>query len=218
MFDRRELGLLGETSGECEWTVASQRRTGSPDATTRALLLDAAERLLVDGGYTAVTGRAVAKEAGLKSQLVPYHFGTMEDLYLALFRRSAEQGLEAQRAALKSEKPLWTLWQIRLNTTAIVFMVEFMALANRRKVLKKEIAAYVERFRIEQVTALSSILENYGIPPQDVPPEVVMTMMDSVSASLAVEEFLGVELGHSQTVDFAMRWIRQFEGEPPASA
>jgi hypothetical protein len=45
-----------------------------------------------------------------------------------------------------------------------------------------------------------------------------MTMMDSVSASLAVEEFLGVELGHSQTVDFAMRWIRQFEGEPPASA
>lgn len=197
--------------------MTSERRTGSPDATTRALLLDAAERLLVDGGYTAVTGRAVAKEAGLKSQLVPYHFGTMDDLYLAIFRRSAEQGLEAQRAALKSEKPLWTLWQIRLNTTAIVFTVEFMALANRRKALKKEIAAYVERFRTEQVQALSSILENYGIPPQEVPPEVVMTMMDSVSASLAVEEFLGVELGHSGTVDFAKRWIQQFEGDPPAA-
>lgn len=214
---RHQLRLLGKTSGECELTVTSQRRTGSPDARTRALLLDAAERLLVDGGYTAVTGRAVAKEAGLKSQLVPYHFGTMDDLYLAIFRRRAEQGLEAQRAALKSEKPLWTLWQIRLNTTAIVFTVEFMALANRRKALKKEIAAYVERFRIEQVQALSSILENYGIPPQEVPPEVVMTMMDSVSASLAVEEFLGVELGHSGTVDFAKRWIQQFEGDPPAA-
>ncbi|AKK30119.1 TetR family transcriptional regulator [Mycobacterium sp. EPa45] len=195
--------------------MAPPRRTGSPDATTRKLLLDAAEELLIEGGYSAITGRAVAKKAGLKSQLVPYHFGTMDDLFLAVFRRRAEQGLERHRAALKSDQPLWALWRMSTDPRIVVFTMEFVALANHRRALKQEIAYYVERMRDEQVKALSSILEGYGIPPEAVPPEVVMTMMFSVSGVLAIEESLGVELGHSSTLRFSERWIRQYEGDPP---
>ena len=80
--------------------MASERRIGAPDAKNRSVLLDAAERLMLEEGYAAVTSRRVAEKAGLKPQLVHYYFRTMEDLYLAVFRRRAEQGLEAQAQAL----------------------------------------------------------------------------------------------------------------------
>ena len=92
--------------------MASDRRIGAPDAKNRGVLLDAAERLMLEEGYAAVTSRRVAEKAGLKPQLVHYYFRTMEDLFLAVFRRRAEQGLvEAQAQALESPQPLWALWR-----------------------------------------------------------------------------------------------------------
>ena len=91
--------------------MASERRIGAPDAKNRTVLLDAAERLMLEEGYAAVTSRRVAEKAGLKPQLVHYYFRTMGDLYLAVFRRRAEQGLAAQAQALNSPQPLWALWR-----------------------------------------------------------------------------------------------------------
>lgn len=50
--------------------MASARRIGAPDAKNRIVLLDAAEALMIDEGYAAVTSRRVAERAGLKPQLV----------------------------------------------------------------------------------------------------------------------------------------------------
>ena len=57
-----------------------ERRAREDSAETREAILDAAEALLVEDGYPSVTSRGVAERAGLKSQLVHYHFGTMDDL------------------------------------------------------------------------------------------------------------------------------------------
>ena len=46
--------------------MASARRIGAPDAKNRGVLLDAAEQLLLEEGYAAVTSRRVAERAGLK--------------------------------------------------------------------------------------------------------------------------------------------------------
>ena len=67
--------------------MGSPRRIGAPDAKNRTVLLDAAEQMILDEGYAAVTSRRVAEKAGLKPQLVHYYFRTMDDLYLAVFRR-----------------------------------------------------------------------------------------------------------------------------------
>ncbi|EUA30299.1 bacterial regulatory s, tetR family protein [Mycobacterium xenopi 4042] len=56
------------------------------------MLLDAAEQLMLEEGYAAVTSRRVAQKAALKPQLVHYYFRTMDDLFLAAFRRRAEEG------------------------------------------------------------------------------------------------------------------------------
>ena len=41
--------------------MASARRIGAPDAKNRGVLLDAAEQLLLEEGYAAVTSRRVAE-------------------------------------------------------------------------------------------------------------------------------------------------------------
>lgn len=85
--------------------MASPRRIGSPDAKNRAILLDAAEQLMLEEGYAAVTSRRVASKAGLKPQLVHYYFRTMDDLFLDVFRRRGEEGLQRQAEALASAQP-----------------------------------------------------------------------------------------------------------------
>ena len=90
--------------------MASDRRIGGPDAKNRGVLLDAAEQLMLEDGYAAVTSRRVAERAGLKPQLVHYYFRTMDELFLEVFRRRAKQGLDAQAQALESAQPLWALW------------------------------------------------------------------------------------------------------------
>src|SRR6476661_10427305 len=116
--------------------MTSARRIGAPEAKNRVVLLDAAEQLLLEEGYASVTSRRVAEKAGLKPQLVHYYFRTMGDLYLAVFRRRAEQGLEAQAQALQSPQPLWALWRYSSDPRITAFTVEFMALASHRHELR----------------------------------------------------------------------------------
>ena len=65
---------------------------GAKESLTRAKLLDAAEQLMLEEGYAAVTSRRVGRKAGISPQLVHYYFQTMDDLFLEVFRRRAEEG------------------------------------------------------------------------------------------------------------------------------
>src|SRR5258707_5844689 len=105
--------------------MTSSRRIGAPDAKNRVVLLDAAEQLLLEEGYAAVTSRRVADAAGLKPQLVHYYFRTMEDLFLEEFRRRAEEGLGVLATALESPHPLWALWTVSTMPQATRLTMEF---------------------------------------------------------------------------------------------
>jgi AcrR family transcriptional regulator len=194
--------------------MASARRIGAPDAKNRGVLLDAAEQLMLEEGYAAVTSRRVAEKAALKPQLVHYYFRTMDELFLAAFRRRAEEGLEAQARALQSPQPLWALWRFSTDSAATAVTMEFVALANHRKALKAEIAYYAERFREEQRKALSTVLERYGIDLVEVPPLVWSVLMTSVSRVLVMEQALGMSAGHAETVEFVERYLHRLEGDP----
>jgi AcrR family transcriptional regulator len=196
--------------------MTSARRIGAPDAKNRGVLLDAAERLMLEEGYAAVTSRRVAEKAALKPQLVHYYFRTMDDLFLAAFRRRADEGLEAQAQVLRSPQPLWALWRFSTDPAATAATMEFVALANHRKALKAEIAYYAERFREEQRKVLSSALERYGIDTADVPPLVWSVLMTSVSRVLVMEQVLGMSAGHAETVEFVERYLHRLEGDPGA--
>jgi AcrR family transcriptional regulator len=200
--------------------MTSARRIGAPDAKNRVLLLDAAEQLMLEEGYAAVTSRRLANRAGLKPQLVHYYFRTMEELFLAVFRRRAEEGLQVHAQMLKLPQPLWALWRFGTDPAFTRISMEFMALANHRKEMRAEIAYYAERFREEQRQAVATALQRYGSRIQDegqdidIPPVVWTVLMSSLSRFLVLEQAIGMSAGHAETLELVENYLRRLEGEP----
>lgn len=64
---------------------------------------------MVRDGYAAVTSRRVEAEAGLK---VHYHFGSLDELFVAVVRRRGEAAVAKLTAALASDRPLTDWWAV----------------------------------------------------------------------------------------------------------
>lgn len=194
--------------------MTSGRRIGAPDAKNRGLLLDAAEQLMVEEGYAAVTSRRLANKAGLKPQLVHYYFRTMEELFVAVLRRRAEEGLQMQAQLLQSPQPLWAIWRFGTDPGFTRFSMEFMALANHRKEMRAVLAHYAERFRDEEQKAVAAALQRYGVDRADMPPLVCAVLMSSLSRMLVLEQSVGMSAGHAETRELVESYLRRLEGEP----
>jgi len=192
-------------------TAPQPRRIGGADSKTRVQLLDAAEQLLLDEGYAAVTSRRVGAKAGLKPQLVHYYFRTMDDLFLEVFRRSADRNLAHFERTVAADNSLRTLWHLNADPRGAAFMAEFVALANHRKSIRAEIARYAERSRAAQLSALTAALRADGIAPDQVPPIVALLFMTGLSQVLSLERGLGVTAGHEATTMFVQSVIDRLE-------
>src|SRR3954451_24595623 len=109
-----QAAVRSRGAGSCQdrQPMSANRRLGAEDSATRAALLDAALQLLLEEGYAAVTSRKVAAQAGLKPQLVHYYFRTMDDLFLEVFRRRAEENLVRIERAVAADGSLHALWQL----------------------------------------------------------------------------------------------------------
>ena len=193
-------------------TVSSSRRIGAEDSKTRAQLVDAAERLLIDEGYAAVTSRRVAAKAGLKPQLVHYYFRTMDDLFLEVLRRRADHDLARFEQAIAADGSLRNLWRLNNDPRGAAFNIEFVALANHRKAIRAEIARYAERFRAAQTEAIRASLAAAGIDEEQLPPVAALLLMTGLSQVFALEQALGVTSGHRTTRAFIERSISELEG------
>lgn len=193
--------------------MPSARRPSDTDSAARTALLDAAQELMLQEGYAAVSSRRVAAKAGLNSALVYYYFGTMDDLFIALFRRGAEHSFERQAVALSAAQPLWALWDLIHDYSSTALTMEFIALANHRKAIRAEIASSSKKFRQLQLTALSTVLAGYGIDPASWPPVSILIMLSGISRFMLIEEEFGVDVGHAETIDLITGHIRQLEGE-----
>jgi AcrR family transcriptional regulator len=191
----------------------SSRRIGAQDSKTRAQLLDAAETLLLDEGYAAVTSRRVAAQAGLKPQLVHYYFRTMDDLFVEVFRRRAEADLPRFERAIAKDGSLRNLWRLNADPRGAAFSIEFAALANHRKAIRAEIARYAERFRAAQIEAVRAALAGHGISEDQLPAIVAVLGMTGLSQVIALEGALGVTSGHDTMLEFVERTIASLEGE-----
>ncbi len=168
---------------------------------------------MLSEGYAAVTSRRVAAEAGLKPQLVHYYFRTMDDLFLALYRRRADQGLERGRQALLADQPLWALWELSREARGTSLTMEFVALGNHRKAIRAEIMSSAERFRADQLTAVRSVFERYDVDTNRYPPMVCTVLMTAISQFLVIEqEMLGMSTGHAEVIAFVEEFLTSMEG------
>lgn len=195
--------------------AASPRRLGLESAQNRHALLDATELIMREEGYAAVTSRRVATQAGLKPQLVYYYFRTMDDLFLALYRRRAERGLAHLEKVLAAPEPIHALWKLFCEPTHGALNAEFMALANHRKMIGDEIARQGEQVRAMQAELLARVLRERGIDTAAYPPVVIAMLLATLSQVLIRERALGIETGHTELTVIIERFLNQLE--PPTA-
>jgi TetR/AcrR family transcriptional regulator len=189
--------------------MASTRRIGIESSATRALLIDAARRVIQEHGYAALTSRRVATEAGQKPQLVHYYFRTMDDLLLALVRRGGDETFKRLARAVASKEPLRELWKLHMDPASTVVTMEVMAVANHHIGIRAEARRYAEQYRNIQAEAISAHLELHGIRSQ-VPPLAVTLIMTGIAQVLLREKALGMTLGHQDVESGVASWLEKF--------
>lgn len=176
----------------------NSRRIGDENSATRAQLLDAAETLMRNEGYAAVSSRRVAAVANLTPQLVHYYFRTMDDLFIALWERFAQRNFLRHARALESKTPLREMWNTFRSTADMMLEAEFLALAHHRKAIRARLARDGDEFRRMQLERLSRTLKED--PSQPYPHDVLTVLLTSVSRTLVLEAELGMTVGHCSTV------------------
>lgn len=72
----------------------------TPTGPTSQRILDAAEALFAERGYDGVSTRAITDLAGVRLNLLSYHFGTKEKLFQAVIDRRLELIVERRAEAL----------------------------------------------------------------------------------------------------------------------
>ncbi len=193
-----------------------KRRVGGEHSVTRTAILDATQNLMVKAGYASVSTRSVAAEAGVKPALVQYYFPTMDDLFLALYRRAADQVAVRQAEALASDRPLQALWELNADDARAGLAVEFMALANHRKVIGAEMVKYVERARKEQAEAIARLLPESAEMTSPFPPAGIALLLAGAARALIMEGGLGIALGHFEARGIIERWVAAVHRGPVA--
>ena len=177
---------------------------------TREALIEATAQIMLDEGYAAATSRRVAAQAGVKPALVHYYFPSMDDLFVAVLREGAEDNLVRQREALAAEEPLHALWKLN-NAHGARLLMEFMALANHRKKIRSEIAAYAARFGDLEESAVTLALRAHGVDVAEFPPVVMSMIVTSLARILVLERSLGIDRGHAEAGDFIERLLDRYE-------
>ena len=175
----------------------------------RAALVEAAEELIRDEGYPAITARNLAEKVNLKRQIVHYYFHTMDDVFIAVIRRNAERLRERLQEALASDEPLRALQLLNRDPAQAILAMELSALAYRRPAVRAEVARAAGEMRELQTRGLAEHLARRGMAP-GMQPIVATILLTSLAQVLALEAAIDVDSGHAETLEFVDDCLRAF--------
>ena len=150
----------------------------------------------------------------MKAPLVHYYFPTLDDLFIAAFRRRSERNLERLANALQGDDPLQTLWDYANDRAHVVLTFEFLALANHRKAIQAEMGEVAERFRKVELEAFTSMAAASGIDLDEFPPDALLLIMMAIPTTVVYEEAIGMSTGHEHALMLVERYLSQFRGVP----
>ncbi|CAJ1498423.1 TetR/AcrR family transcriptional regulator [[Mycobacterium] kokjensenii] len=198
--------------------AAAPRRVGAASSKTRDALLDSVEKMMLDQGYSSVSYRALASEAGVTPSLVQYYFPTLDEIFLAAIRRYAERNLALLGKALEAsaDDPLRALWEFSRAEATGALMTEFMALGNHRKSIAIEIAAVTERVRKVQLDALiakfgknARLGGHFSLP-------ALQLLISGLPKFLNLEAGIGVKTAHKEVTTAFEQYLDSIDPPPVA--
>jgi TetR/AcrR family transcriptional regulator, transcriptional repressor for nem operon len=114
----------------------------------KTAIMDAAERRMQAGGFGGFSFREIAKDVGIKSSSVHYHFHTKEDLAAEVIRRWADRTSEHIDRELEKDPNPKRVWTKAFRGTAIskAHMCPCTVLGASSHDLPRQVAAEVKQF------------------------------------------------------------------------
>ena len=187
-------------------------RTG--DAETK--LLDAAERLLVNVGYAAITTRRVASEAGVNHGLVHYYFGSMDELFLRVLERFTTSLIERQRAMYDADEPFLEKWRAAigyleqdLDSGYQKVWLELQALSWNRPELRDRVARVNAEWRRVLTDAFIRAADEYGLDTERFRVDAIVTLVMTFNEGMILERHSNVSEGHDSLLSMIDRILAE---------
>ena len=146
-------------------------------------------------GYAAVTSRRLEAESGLK---VHYHFGSIDELFIAVVRRRGEGNVARLADALSSSEPLRAWWRLASDLRGSRLLVEITTAANHRPALRAEVAEFARQARRMQLEVLDGILDEYGIDRDQFPPPLLASAMQGLAFAMAYDQVAGFDTAQDE--------------------
>jgi TetR/AcrR family transcriptional regulator len=176
---------------------------------TEEAFLDAAERLLVDVGYAAITTRRLAQEAKANHGLVHYYFGSMENLLVRVLERFTERLLARQRLMYGAETSFLEKWRTAMRYLGAdreyqKVWFELQALAWNRPELRDRVAHVNAEWRAVLTEAFAEPRERYGI---EMPLEALVSLVITFNEGVMLERLSGITTGHAELLDWIDAWL-----------
>jgi AcrR family transcriptional regulator len=179
-------------------------------AAAEEALLDAAERLLADAGYAAVTTRRLAEEAGVNHGLVHYYFGSNENLLVRALERFTERLIARQRELYAADLPFADKWRTAMrylmseDVSYQKIWLELQALAWNNADISERLARVNAEWRAVLTEAFDEPRRQLGI---ELPLEALVSLVMTFNLGIIVERLGGIEAGHRELLDWIDRWI-----------
>ena len=195
----------------------------APQPSTRAetedAFLDAAERLLIDVGYSGISTRRLAEEAGANHGLVHYYFGSMENLFVRVLERFTERLIARQRAmyartdisSLEKWKTAMGYLESDLAAGYPKIWLELQALGWNRPDIAERVAEVNGEWRAVLTEAFDRMMCEYGVDREQFPLAAVVSLVMTFNEGLMVERLSGISAGHRDLMEMTERWLEALE-------
>jgi AcrR family transcriptional regulator len=178
----------------------------SARAAAEEALFDAAERLLVDVGYAAITTRRLAEEAGVNHGLVHYYFGSNENLLLQMLERFTQRLIARQEELYASDLPFVEKWRTAMRhlvSDDVAYekvWLELQAIGWNNAEMRQRLARVNADWRRVLTEAFALPHRELGIK---IPLDALVSLVVTFNIGVMVERLGGIETGH----DELLRWI-----------
>lgn len=183
---------------------------------TRDRLLDATERILIEGGHSQVSTRHVAERAGVAHGLIRYHFGSLDDLMRATLERACGEILRRQRELYASDLPFIDKWRMAMGYIDVDLEAGFPKLVAEliarswnepswQPVIRQTMAGFDEVLG----TAVEAATGEYGLSDVDV--AAFTTLLRTFQLGVLVDRLSGVDSGHAHLNEVIDAWLTRMQ-------
>jgi AcrR family transcriptional regulator len=196
--------------------AAKQPRAANTRAETEDAFLDAAERLLIEVGYSGITTRRLAEAAGANHGLVHYYFGSMEELFVRALERFTDRLISRQRAMYEADIPFIEKWRAAMDFLEQdiaagypKIWLELQALGWNRPDIRERVARVNAEWRAVLTEAFAEAIEQEGIDLGGFSLEAIVSLVLTFNQGIELERLSGISDGHAELLAAVDRWLEQ---------